>query len=128
MNPVPHRIGDLQLRILQLLWENPDASVSDVHAALRRERPLAYTTVATMLRKMETRGLVSHTEAGRAFLYRARIGPEELNRSVGRHFVKRFFEGSLSQAVSHLLQTHEISRAELNELARLIQAAKRKKS
>lgn len=125
--PVPHRIGDLQLKILQILWLKPDASVGEVHAALQSDRPLAYTTIATMLRKMEARGLVSHAESGRAFLYRARLKPDELNRSVGRHFVKRFFEGSLAQAVSHLLQTHEVSRAELDHLARLIQEAKRRK-
>lgn len=70
-SPAPLRVGDLQLRILQVLWSKPDATVADVNAALKPDRDLAYTTVATMLRKMEARGLVAHREEGRSFLYHA---------------------------------------------------------
>lgn len=126
MNSPSHRIGDLQLRILQSLWARPDASVADVHAELLPERDLAYTTVATMLRKMEARGLVSHTENARTFFYRAVVKAEDVNRSVGQHFVERLFEGKLTDAVSHLLTTREVSRAELDELEKLIRAAKRR--
>jgi len=122
----PLRLGELQLRILEVLWEKPDASVGDVHAALKPERDLAYTTVATMLRKMEARGLVTHREEGRSFLYRATVEADEVNRSAGEHFVERLFEGSLADAVSHLLTTREVSRAELDQLEKLIKDAKRR--
>lgn len=79
-----------------------------------------------MLRKMEARGLVSHTENARTFFYRAVVNAEDVNRSVGRHFVERLFEGKLTDAVSHLLTTREVSRAELDELEKLIRAAKRR--
>jgi len=55
--------------------------VAEVHAELKPERDLAYTTVATMLRKMETRGLVTHREEGRSFLYRALVAAEEVSRN-----------------------------------------------
>lgn len=127
MNPPPsHRLGDLQLRILQCLWARPDASVAAVHAELRPERDLAYTTIATMLRKMESRKLVAHREEGRTFLYRALVDPEDVHRNEGRHFVERLFEGSLADAVSHLLTTREVSRQELNRLEKLIRDAKRR--
>lgn len=126
MKSPTHRLGDLQLRILQSLWARPDASVADVHAELKPERDLAHTTIATMLRKMEVRGLVTHREEGRSFLYRARVVADEVNRSVGQHLVERLFEGSLTDAVSHLLTTREVSREELDQLAKLIQQAKRK--
>ena len=66
-----HRLGDLQLKIMKLLWERREATVAEVHQALARERELAYTTIATMLRKMEARNLVAHREEGRSFVYRA---------------------------------------------------------
>ncbi len=53
-----HRLGDLQLQILQLLWARGEASVAHVHEALGGNARFAYTTVATMLRKMEARALV----------------------------------------------------------------------
>src|ERR1041385_2908958 len=50
-----HRLGDLQLQIMKVLWEKGEGTVADVHGAVGSERNLAYTTVATMLRKMEAR-------------------------------------------------------------------------
>lgn len=122
----PLRLGELQLRILEILWDRTEAGVGEVHAALKPDRDLAYTTVATMLRKMEARGLVTHREEGRAFLYRAAVQADDVNRSAGEHFVGRLFEGSLADAVSHLLTTREVSRAELDQLEKLIRDAKRR--
>ena len=124
--PKLHRLGDLQLRILKVLWGREEASVADVHSALTRER-LAYTTIATMLRKMEARGLVAHRVEGRTFLYRAAVAAEHVNQGMADHVVDRLFEGSLTDMVSHLLDTREVSQEELAALQRLI-AARRKKS
>jgi BlaI family penicillinase repressor len=126
MKPAPLRLGELQLRILEVLWGRGEAGVAEVHAVLKPERDLAYTTVATMLRKMETRELVTHREDGRAYIYRATVQAEDVSRSAGEHFVGRLFEGSLTDAVSHLLTTREVSREELDQLSALIQAAKRR--
>jgi predicted transcriptional regulator len=126
MKSSTHRLGDLQLRILQSLWDRPDSSVAQVHEELKPERALAYTTVATMLRKMEVRGLVVHREEGRSFLYRAKVAAEEVSRSVGQHLVDKLSAGSLTEAVSHLLTSREVSRAELDELEKLIREAKKK--
>lgn len=129
MNPTPPqpvRVGDLQLRILQVLWAKPEATVAEVNASLKPERDLAYTTVATMLRKMEARGLVSHREDGRSFLYRANVSAEQIGQGMADHMVEKLFEGSLAGTVSHLLRTREVSREELEELERLIRAAKRR--
>jgi BlaI family transcriptional regulator, penicillinase repressor len=118
-----YRLGDLQLKIMKVLWERP-ASVADVHQALG-DSGLAYTTVATMLRKMEGRGLVRHREEGRRFIYQSAVRPEAVTRSMANDVLERLFEGRLADLVSHLLATHEVSRAELCELERLI--AERKK-
>jgi predicted transcriptional regulator len=120
-----HRLGDLQLRILQALWEKDEATVTDVHQALAAERTLAYTTVATMLRKMEARGLVSHKSEGRTFVYRAKVEADEVSRGMADHLLERLFEGSLSDMVSHLLHSREVSREELSKLEQLIAERKR---
>lgn len=124
-NP-PLRVGDLQLRILQVLWSKSEATVADVNAALKSEREFAYTTIATMLRKMEARGLVTHREEGRSFLYRAAVAAEQVGQGMTDHVVERLFEGSLAGAVSHLLRTRDVSLQELDELEKLIREAKRR--
>src|SRR5436309_7658912 len=121
----PYRLGDLQLRIMKVLWEWERAGVAEVHEALGPDAGLAYTTVATMLRKMEGRGLVTHRSEGRRFLYRAAVSPDAVTRSMADDIVERLFEGSLADLLSHLLSTREVSPAELRELERLI--AERKK-
>ena len=124
--PKTHRLGDLQLRILQRLWARDEAAVSQVHEDLGGSQSFAYTTVATMLRKMEVRKLVTHREEGRSYIYRALVAAEEVSRSVADHLVNRLFEGSLTEVVSHLLMTREVSRSELNALEKLIAERKKK--
>jgi predicted transcriptional regulator len=122
------RLGELQLAILKVLWERGSATVNEVHEALRWPEPLAYTTVATMLRKMEARSLVDHEVDGRRFIYGAAVEQEEVNRSMAHDVLERLFEGSLSGLVSHLLETRKVSRAELEELSKLIQERKKRRS
>ena len=121
-----HRLGDLQLRIMKVLWDRKEATVSQVLESLPPDADLAYTTVATMLRKMDGRGLAAHRVEGRTFIYRAKVGVAEVSRSMADHLVDRLFEGSLTAAVSHLLSTREVSRAELAGLERLIAERKKK--
>ena len=118
-----YRLGDLQLRIMRVLWRTGSASVAEVHSELGRDR-LAYTTVATMLRKMEDRGLVRHREDGRRFIYEPAVTAEDVTRSMADDLIERLFEGSLADAVSHLLETREVSRSELTRLEKLIQERK----
>jgi|ERR1039458_2989056 predicted transcriptional regulator len=121
-----HRLGDLQLRIMKVLWANGEITVAGMHEAVAGERSLAYTTVATMLRKMEERGLVRHRVEGRSFLYRAAVAEEAVSRSMADALLDRLFEGSMAEMVRHLLSTREVSRKELSALEKLI--AERKKA
>ncbi|HMF10893.1 MAG TPA: BlaI/MecI/CopY family transcriptional regulator [Gemmataceae bacterium] len=120
-----YRLGDLQLRIMKVLWERGEASVAEVHDALGADAGLAYTTVATMLRKMETRGLVTHASEGRRFVYRAAIAPDVVTRSMANDVLERLFEGRLADMLDHLLSTREVSRDELRALERLIRERKK---
>ena len=124
--PKIHRLGDLQLKIMKVLWERQEATVSEVVEALGRDSNLAYTTIATMLRKMEARGLAAHRVEGRRFLYRAIVAADAVTRSMADHLLDRLFEGSLADMVNHLLTTREISREELRQLERLIAERKKK--
>ncbi len=121
-----YRLGDLQLRIMRVLWTRGPSIVAGVQEELDGE-PLAYTTVATMLRKMEDRGLVRHQEEDRRFIYEAAVSEEDVTRSMADDLVDRLFQGSLSEAVSHLLETRDVSRRELARLEQLIQERKKRR-
>jgi len=120
-----HRLGDLQLRIMKVFWASGEATVAAVHQAVGAENDLAYTTVATMLRKMEARGLLRHRLEARSFVYRAAVAEEAVSRGMADHLLERLFEGSLADMVRHLLSHREVSRAELSKLEQLIAERKR---
>lgn len=120
------RLGPLQLAIMNVLWEQGPATVSEVHKAVPGGEKLAPTTMATMLRKMEARGLVRHRQEGRRFIYEASLAQQGVMRSMADDLLDRLFGGRVSEMVSHLLKNREISGDELDALERLIAARKKK--
>jgi predicted transcriptional regulator len=115
------QLAALQLAIMRVLWERSEATVADVREALLAEgRELAYTTVATMLAKMERKGQVTHRAEGKAFIYRPMLGQEQVSRSMVTDLATRLFGGDVTLMVSHLLDGSELSRDELTRLKALI--------
>ena len=117
----PRSLGDLQLAILRELWRREEATVAEVHKALRK-RQLALTTIATMLRKMEDRRLVKHRTEGRQFIYRAAVQEDEVHRNLVADVVDRVFAGDASAMVSHLLEEEDLDPTDLAEIKALIRA------
>lgn len=85
------RLAELELECMQVLWKHPGTSVAQVRSALAR--PLAYTTVMTVLDRMTAKGLVERRKNGRAWLYTALLDLESARRSSVVRLVTRFFEG-----------------------------------
>ncbi len=113
-----HTLGDLQHAIMAVLWERGEATTGDVHAALHEARGLAFTTIATMLRKMEDKGVVTHRAEGRQFVYRPTVSEDQVRRSMVGELVDRLFAGDPKALVAHLVSEHEIDAAELGGLRR----------
>lgn len=115
-----HRLGDLQLAILRELWRRGEASVTEVHAALEGERGLAPTTIATMLRKLEDKGAVTHRAEGRKFIYRPAVSEAAVRRTMVGELTERLFRGEVTALVSHLLAEHEVDAEEVERLKAVI--------
>lgn len=113
-----------ELEILKVLWEHGPLAVSAVHALIRPAdgKQMAANTVQTLLRIMETKGLVTHTTVGRTFIYQPVFSREE---SAAR-FLDRVFDGAASQLVLSLLRAEKISATELDEMRHLINEARRR--
>lgn len=116
------RLGDLQLAILRVLWRRGEATVADVHQDLLADRGLALTTVATMLTKMERKGIVDHRVDKRRFHYRATLREDAVSRSMVQDLVDRVFEGDPSALVHHLVSEGGIDAGELDALRQRIDA------
>ena len=123
----PLRLGDLQVAILRVLWDEGEATVTRVTEALSGKRR-APTTIATMLTKMERKGLVLHRVDGRQFVYSARVSEQEVTRTMVADLTQRLFEGDVSALVSHLLRSEEIDRDELVRLRAMIVERERREA
>lgn len=117
-----HSLGDLQAAIMRVLWQEGEATAADVHRVLLPDRGLAPTTIATMLRKMEEKGVVRHRAAGRQFVYRPAVTEDAVRRSMVSELVERLFAGDPAALVSHLVSEHEVDPRELEELRRRVAA------
>jgi BlaI family penicillinase repressor len=113
-----------ELEILGILWNRGEATVREVADVMRAAEDIAQNTVQTFLRVMEEKGLVEHTNRGRAFVYRPTFKRE---RSL-RGFLDSVFGGAADQLVMSLLQAKKLSTQELEAIERLLREAKKKKS
>ena len=114
------QLGDLQLAIMRVLWSREEASVAEVHGLLFAERGLATTTIATMLVKMERKGVVTHRVEGRRYIYRPTANENEVRRTMVGAITDRLFQGSTVALVSHLLEQHEVTSDEIEELKAIL--------
>jgi predicted transcriptional regulator len=105
-----------ELRLMKALWERGESTVADLVTATAGEGTLAYTSVLTTIRILETKGYVAHRQEGRAFLYTTCIGEVEASRSEVRHLLQRFFGNSRERLLLSMLGDDEISPDELKRL------------
>lgn len=115
---------DREMEILKVLWEISEGSVRDVHAQLSAESGLHFNTIQTQLRIMDDKGLVTHRREGRTFLYRPLCTREQ----VSSRFVRKVYDGAVSQLVLNMLNSEKLSDKDLCEMEKMIAEARAKKT
>ncbi len=121
------KLGGRQLAIMQVLWDRGEATVAEVQELLDLERPLAYSTVATVISRMEQKGLVTHRAEGRVFYYRPAVSEDGVGESMVGELVERVFGGSPSELVSHLLESDQVDSGELDRIKQLVRQHERQR-
>lgn len=111
-----HRLGEQQLAIMRVLWTQGEATVAAVHDALKDQGDRALTTIATMLKKLEAKGVVTHRTEGRQFVYRPTVSEDAVKRTMVRDLTSSLFAGDVAALVTHLIDEQAIDADELAEL------------
>ena len=120
-----HKLTELQLEIMRILWEREEATVVEVREAVRPRRDLAHTTVATLLSRLEKKGVVKRRLEGRQFLYSAAVEAQRMRRSLVANFggvAERIFGGNIADVVTHLLAERDVNADELAQVRKMIEA------
>lgn len=116
------RLTALQLEVFKVLWSRPEATVVEIQHALIATRPLAQTTIATLLSRMEKRGLVAYRTVGRQYVYRAVLEERDARRHAVAEVTKGLFAGDVTAMVSQLLSAQELRPGDLARVRALIDA------
>ncbi|HEY1305659.1 MAG TPA: BlaI/MecI/CopY family transcriptional regulator [Vicinamibacterales bacterium] len=116
-------LGAQELAIMKVVWRLQDASVRDVYETMRERRPVAYTTVMTMMNTLETKGYLKKHLDGRAFRYRPAVPEQKVVGTIVRDFVDRVFDGGAAALLTHLVAESNLTEEERRELRRLIDEA-----
>lgn len=113
-------LTDLEIDIMNVVWRLDRATVRQIVDALRNQRPLAYTTVQTVLSILTQKGVVRYTREGRAYVYTAILKPEGVRQETVRAVVDKLFAGSPQSLVLHLIESDALTAEEADSLRKLL--------
>src|SRR6185369_588125 len=119
MRPRSTTLTGQELEIMKVVWQREHATVRDVYEALLERRKVAYTTVMTMMKILEQKQYLKKNQDDRAYVYRPAQPKRQVIGDMVRDFVNRVFNGSAEPLLVHLVEEHNLSREDLEEIARL---------
>ncbi len=104
---------------MKIVWARESATVRDVYETLLERRKVAYTTVMTMMKILEQKKYLKKSQVDRAYVYRPAQPQRQVIGAMVRDFVNRVFNGSAEPLLVHLVEEHELTREDLEEIAKL---------
>lgn len=114
-------LTEAELRLMQVLWEKGPATVQQVLESLPERAPLAYNSVLTTIRILESKGYVRHVKDGRAHVYMPLVERKDATRSEIRRLVSRFFGDSHELLVLNILEDNAIDSSEMKRLREMLE-------
>lgn len=112
-----------ELEILKILWEQGPCELGILCNAIRQNREVATTTVATMLKVMLEKNLAKRTRGARAWLWSAKVSREATSSQMLQNLVDHVFDGSAGLLVSHLVDDGKLTPAERRQIRELLDAS-----
>ena len=122
-NHAPKDLGRRERQIMELVYQLEEASVAQVRETM--PDPPSYSSVRTMIRSLEGKGLLKHRREGMKYLYRPTQSKRKVSRSALRHLMTTFFEGSASEAVAAIFESEKMDSDDLKRIESLIKQARK---
>jgi BlaI family penicillinase repressor len=116
-------LTELQIAVLRLLWERGEASVAEIWEALYPERKLAQTTVATIVSRLQRRGILTRRTRDRQFVYKTLLTEADVQHSMVSELTERLFAGDVTALMSHLLSARDMSPGDLARVRQMIESS-----
>ena len=114
------QLGETEMEVLHHVWDLRKATVADVHARILLERPIAYTTVMTVMKNLAEKGYLDFEKAGNAYEYFPSRGAEEVRHSLVQTLIEKVFKGSPAALVQTLVKYENLSDVDRQEIIDMI--------
>ena len=121
--PDRHELTELQIAVLRLVWQGGEVTVAEIWEALYAERGLAQTTIATIVSRLQRRGILARRTRDRQFVYRALVTEADVQHSMVSELTERLFGGDVTALVSHLLSASDMTPGDLARVRKMIDSA-----
>ena len=113
-------LGETEMEVLQHVWELGEAKVGEVHERILKVRPVAYTTIMTVMGNLTKKGYLTYKKDGVAYVYTTARKPEEVRGSLLHRLTQSVFRGSPIELDQTLVRQEQLSEEDIAELRRLI--------
>jgi predicted transcriptional regulator len=120
-----YRLTPVEHELMEILWDIKAGTVHEVMAHLPKNRHLAYTSVSTMLRILQQKKLVAAEKMGKQHNYRPILSKEVYATHSVKEMVSQVFAGKPVQLLSYLVDKHELSIEEINNIQTLLECKKK---
>ena len=110
-----------ELAIMKVIWQHDQATVRDVYEALRKTRPIAYTTVMTMMNVLEDKGYLAKKAQGRAHAYTPTRPRQQVVGAMVRDFVDRVFDGASAALLLHLAKDSRLTDRQRKAVQKIVE-------
>jgi BlaI family transcriptional regulator, penicillinase repressor len=118
------RIAEAEYAVMEVLWEESPLTAADVAERVPAERCWSLATVKTMLSRLLSKGVLTHEEDGRRYLYRPAIRREDYVAEESRRLIDRMFGGRITPLVAHLAERDRLTPADIEEIETLLRELK----
>jgi BlaI family penicillinase repressor len=122
------KLSEFELDVMQLLWQHEPSTAAQLHEYLAVNKKVAYTTVKTIVDRLEQKGAVVRAgQQGRSIIYRSAVAQSTLSDQVTPGFMQRFFGGDSRNLIAHFIQQEELNDDDISFLENLLKNKKQAK-
>ena len=121
----PQQLTELQIALLRLLWDRGELTVGQIWELLYPERKLAQTTVATIVARLQRRGILARRSQDRQFVYRPLVSEADVQHSMVSELTEQLFDGDPTALVSHLLSAGDMTPGDLARVRKMLEGVDR---
>ncbi|MCT6700006.1 BlaI/MecI/CopY family transcriptional regulator [Rheinheimera sp. 4Y26] len=119
------KLSEFELDVMQLLWQQEPCTTAQLHEHLAKTRKVAYTTVKTIIDRLEQKGAVQRCgQQGKAIIYRSAVAQSTLSDQATPGFMQRFFGGDSRSLIAHFIQQEQLNDDDIQYLQNLLKDKK----